>query len=447
MRFEQVPVQAHSLSPQLVLSAKLLQMGAQELRDYAAQEALENPVLELTEPPAGGPAAPAAQELSWLDSCDRQDIYYLRQDSEDGHRDLLAGQGQVLDEEAELDRYILSQFLGMDLGPQVGQAIRFLIRSLDEDGFLDEELDALTARSGLPRWAMDRALIELQAAEPAGVGARDLAECLCLQLQRRSGDHSLAAAIVKDHLEDLAKGRCRQIAKALGADLGQVRAACDLIRSLDPHPATGFASHQALPYLIPDVTVAPQGDHFELSLNTAAIPRLSLDPYYLRLLQETTDPEVRAYLSERAERAKAVVKGISRRHDTLLRCTRSMVERQISFFRQGPGHLVPLTMEQTAAELGLHVSTVSRAVKDKYFQCQWGVYPLNYLFSRSLSAPEVSTESAKVLLQALIAQEDTPLSDQKLCEEMARQGCPISRRTVAKYREALGIPGAAARKR
>lgn len=443
MELELGQKQAQTLAPQMIQSASILQMGVQELREFVEQALLENPVLELAEEEA--PPAPAPTELTWLERSDRQNVTYHLQDREDAHRDPLANLGRFLDEDEELSRYVLSQFLGTDLEPQVMAGVRFLVEQLDENGWLTEDLDTLAERSGLPRPVMDRALIELQAAEPAGVGARDLPQCLRLQIDRWAGDHRLANAIVDGYLPQLARGGYRQIARALGAEEADVRNACDFVRTLNPRPATGFAAQGSLPYLIPDVEVACLADHFELSLNASPIPHLALSAYYLDLLDTTEDPDVRAYLAQRTEEARWVLEGVRRRGQTLLRCVQWLVERQEGFFRRGPGHLLPLSMEQAAQALGLHVSTVSRAVRDKYFQCPWGVYPLSYLFSRSLGPREVSAEAARALLRRLIQEEAAPRSDRELQEELARLGCSISRRTVAKYREELGIPPASAR--
>lgn len=445
MQLEQQQSQKQTLSPQQIQSTKILQMGIQELREYIDQESLENPLLEFPDQPGEDLSdAPLREQVEWRESDDPQNALYHRQDSEGS--DPLAHVGRWEDDEQDLGRYILSQFLGTELEPQVLEGIRFLIEQLDDRGWLEEDTDALFARSGLPRQVMERALLELQAADPAGVGARDLAECLCLQIQRWAGDHRLSEVIVRGHLDALAKGRYRYLAQELGADEDSVRAACAFVQTLDPHPAMGFSARQSLPYIIPDVTVTSLPGHLELTLNPTAIPRLRLNQDYLQMLQTTQDEQVRSYLTDRSARAKELIRNIEQRGHTLLRCLQFMAGHQEAFFRSGPGHLAPLTMEQTAEALSLSTSTVSRAVRDKYFQCQWGVYPLSFLFSRSFGGSDASSEQAKVLLRRLVDGETRPLSDQKLSEALGQQGIAISRRTVAKYREELGIPSAAQRK-
>ena len=448
MELIQSQKQAQILSPQVIQSMKILQMGVQDLREYITNAVQENPVLEF--PESGDTPVPRddlTRKLEWLEANDRQNSYYHRQDTEEENTDPLANVGCFVNDEEDLRWYVLSQFMGTDLEPEVMGGVEFLVDRLDQNGWLDEDLAALARAAGLSDHVMYRALTELQAAEPAGVGARNLSECLRLQLERRAGDHRLAMAIANSYLDELARGHYGYIGRALGASEKAVREACDLIRTLNPRPGTGFALRENLAYITPDLIVSSFPDHFEISSNDTAIPHLKLSWHYRQLLQQTGDQEVRDYLTEKANQAKWVIKSIDQRRSTLLQCARFVVERQEAFFRSGPGHLIPLTMGEAADSLGVHESTVSRTVRDKYLQCDWGVYPLSYFFSRSLGREGTSADRAKALLKRLVAQEDRPLSDQKLCEEMAAQGCPISRRTVAKYREELGIPNASGRKK
>lgn len=439
--------QSVALLPQMIQSMSILQMGIQELREYTEEILQENPTLEF--PEAAEPAAPyadAVRRLEWLEANDCQNAYYHRQDEE--RDDGLANLGRYSDEENDLSWYILSQFMMGDfLEPEVLKAIEFLVERLDANGFLDGDAAFLARSARMEQGVMERAIIELQSADPAGVGARDLAECLRLQLERRSGDHRLAVAIVEGYLDELARGRYNQIARSLNASKEEVWTACDLIRTLNPRPGTGFAAQENLAYIIPDLEVVVKPDGMEISLNDTAVPRLVISDYYRKLLRETKDPDVQKYLTQKLGQAKWVIQGIDQRRSTLLRCAQYLAQRQEEFFRLGRGHLRPLTMRQVAQALDIHESTVSRTVKNKYLRCPQGVYPLGYFFTGSLGETASTQESAKVLLQRLIREEGKPLSDQKLCEEMARQGCPISRRTVAKYREELHIPSAADRRR
>ena len=444
--------QTQTLSPQMVQSMEILQMGSQELLEYIEEAVQENPVLETDQ--AHGQADEfnlLRRKLEWLESTDTQNRYYHQQDN-DSDTDPLANYGGVEDGEENLYFYILSQLQVLELPADLMGAARYLVESLNGNGYLDEPLSDLARELGVGEDLMERALVVVQSLEPAGVAARSLSECLCLQLQRHREDTSLAQKIALGQLDALSKSRYNLIAKELDASLEEVRAACDLIRTLNPKPGTGFAAREHLTYINPDIFVVSFHDHFELLTNDYFFPRLQLSGYYKDLMGETEDQEVKEYLTDKVRQAKWVVRSIEQRRSTLMSCAECILDVQEAFFRKGPGHLVPMGLADVAARLGVHESTVSRAIKDKYIQCSQGVYPLSYFFSRGLGGAQgdagATPDAAKALLKKLVGEEDKkkPLSDQKLCVMMAERGCQLSRRTVAKYRDELGIPSTAGRK-
>lgn len=445
--------QTQTLSPQMVQSMKILQMGSQELLEYIEDTLQENPVLEADQAyDQTDRTSDLQRKLEWLESTDAQNRYYHLQDRED-EVDPLAVYGGADAGEENLYFYVLSQLQVLDLPDPLGEAARFLVESLNSNGYLDEPLADLARDFGADEALMERALAVVQALEPAGIAARSLGECLCLQLQRRrEEDTALAQKIALGQLDALSKGHYAQIAKALDASPAQVRSACDLIRTLNPKPGTGFAARENLTYINPDLFVVSFHDHFELLSNDYFFPTLRLSSYYTHLMGDTEDAEVREYLTDKVRQAKWVVHSIEQRRSTLLSCAQCILEVQETFFRKGPGHLVPMGLADVAARLGVHESTVSRAIKDKYIQCSQGVYPLSYFFSRSLGGGSgqegASPDAAKALLKKLVAEEDKrkPLSDQTLCAMMAERGCRLSRRTVAKYRDELDIPATSRRR-
>ena len=445
--------QTQTLSPQMMQSMEILQMGSQELLEYIEEAVQENPVLEPQENyDKQDEFSVLRRKLEWLESTDPQNRYYHQQDTEE-EDDPLKNYGTVGDEDENLYYYVLSQLKVLDLAPEVMAAGVFLVESLNQNGWLDEPLEDLAADLGCPVEVMEQALSAVQSLEPAGVGARSLAECLKLQLVRRTPVDQLAVRIVEDHLDALSKNRYGLIARELKATQDEVRASCDRIRALNPRPGTGFAARENLTYINPDIIVVSFPDHFELLSNDYFFPTLHISGYYSKLMKESDDAQVRDYLTDKMRQAKWMVKAIEQRRSTLMACAECILERQEPFFRRGPGHLVPLSLADVAGHIGVHESTVSRAVKDKYIQCSMGVYPLSYFFSRGLGSAAggdeaASPDAAKALLKKLIAGEDKkkPLSDQKLCQLMAEQGCPLSRRTVAKYRDELHIPSTTGRK-
>lgn len=440
--------QGQTLSPRMLQSMEILQMGSQELLEYIQETAQENPVLDLESMAGSDSFELMRRKVEWLESTDVQNQAYYHQDKGED-TDPLANYGGVETGEENLYRYVLSQLQGLKVDPALMEAAEFIVESLNQSGWLDEDVPELAAALPCSEERMAAALELVQSLEPAGVGARGLSECLRLQLVRR-GEEGAVLHIVEEHLDALAKNQYGLIARALDITQQEAREAGERIRALDPRPGTGFAARENLAYITPDVILVTFPDHFELLTNDYFFPTLRLSGYYQDLMKGSDDSEVREYLSGKLSQAKWVVRSIEQRRSTLISCARAISRRQEDFFRLGPGHLRPMTLADVAGDLGVHESTVSRAVRDKYLQCSMGVYPLSYFFSRSLGTEgeAASPDGAKALLKRLIAKEDKsrPLSDQKLSEHMAREGYELARRTVAKYRDELGIPGASGRK-
>lgn len=409
--------QEQRLSTQAMLSLGILQMGAQELQEYLERAVLENPTLEFPEP-----------GTQW----DRP-TYAASQPEPAGERV----------DEVSLRQELRSQIHFSSLPPEIARETAWIIDALDRDGYL-----RLPETAGAPNAAQRSALALVQSLEPAGVGARSLAECLLIQLRRAGGD-ALAETIVREHLEDMARSHYHRIAQATGAGRDAVERACSAIRALDPRPGAAYDS-AAADHVRADVHVipGPDGPHAELSEHS--VPRLLLRSDYAALRRRTDDAEVAAYLDDQLVRARVLVDALAQRRGTMQRCAALLVERQSEFFLRGPAGLRPFTMAEAADALGVHESTVSRLVKNKFLQCVWGVYPLSHFFSRAVGAPEEKTtaEAAKAQLRELIACEDgdKPYSDEALSALLRARGISISRRTAAKYRQSLGIPSAPGRR-
>ncbi len=445
--------QVQQLNQHLMLSASLLQMNAMELEEYLQELSQENPVVELenrsrSESPVEND--PLVNKLRWLESNDTQNSYYTR--VEDEELDPLSRVGSAGGLEETLPQFLNRQLERMDLDEDTRLAVRFLAECLDEDGYLRNSPEQVSADCGIAPELLRRSLALLQTLEPAGVGAADLSQCLRLQLERIS-ERGLALDIVLDHLEDLARNRYHNIAVKLNTTVSAVLDAQRLIRQLEPRPGAVFQQEDQVSYIFPDVFVEEKDGALQIRLCTADAAPFRISPYYQKLLAESREPEVRTYLTDKLYQAKNILRAIERRQSTLLRCTQLIVSYQEDFFRCGPSCLYQLRMTDAAQELELHVSTISRVARGKYLQCRWGVFPLSYFFSRGAAAPPcgdaaVGKEGAYILLRRLIDEEDkrAPLSDQKLSEAMEQLGCPISRRTVAKYREALNIPGTSGRR-
>lgn len=445
---ELIQKQTHQMDQRLIQRLEVLQMSAAELRDYLQELSQENPVVDLNEPDA--PTDPELadrqlQRLRWLADTDHQNQYYQALGEYENDPIARIGVGGGLEE--TLPQFIDRQLDRLPLDGGTVRAVRFLASCLDWDGYLRLPLDELARSSGMPSELLEHGLKVLRTLEPAGIGAESLSQCLELQLQR-AGVEGPALAIVRDHLESLARCRYRAIADCLKVPLEEVLLAQKAIRDLDPRPGAVFERQEQTPYVYPDVFVEEQDGHFVVRVGRGERPAFQINGYYRELLANSRQPEVREYLHKKVQAAQDILQAISQREDTLRRCAQVIVDQQEAFFRMGEQALRPLRMADVADMVGVHESTVSRAVREKYLQCHWGVYPLSWFFSRKAAGEDVGGAAARVMLRELIDGEDKrrPLSDQKLCEEMARLGCPISRRTVAKYRDELNIPGTSGRR-
>lgn len=435
--------QTQKMSPQRIQSITILQMGTQELQAHVEQLLLENPVLELESSEYKSERSKLLHKVEWLMLNDRQNRWYHREDAND-----LSDYIAASDEENLYD-HLRSQINFDRLRPQLQLAVDCVLAGLNGNGYLDETTAELSSRCGQSELIVQQAEQLVQGLEPAGIAARSLSECLALQLKRKN-EFGLPLTIAQNYLEDMAQSHYAQIAKKTGATREEIQEACGQIRALDPRPGSHFTPREAPGYIIPDLLVTEESGHLSVTLGDDFLPVLKVSSYYQQLMQSTPESEVQAYLEDKIQQATAMVKNIEQRKNTLLSCAKIIVAKQEEFFRLGPGHLQPLTLSDVAKEINVHESTVSRAIKSKYLQCARGTFPLSHFFSRSLQSGkgDVSAEQAKAAIQALVNQEDKklPLSDQKICTLLAGQRIFLSRRTVAKYRDELGIKSTSGRK-
>ena len=477
--------QKQIISQQMIQTLKVLEMNVTELEAYLTRLSAENPVVELepseyrkeTEDLALARQAEFERKLEWLSSADRQNRTYYADDAPDQGLNAVqdpASSGETLAEHLHT-QLLLKEYTARDF-----RILDFMARSLDSRGYFTEPLAIVTEHFSVTEDEAESLLRKLQELEPAGVGARDLKECLLLQLRRHSGDlifhfskdgtssaltaeellesakmTELAEQLVLHHLEDIARNHIDLIARKRGTTVPAVEAACSLIRRLNPKPGNAFSDGRALPYVRPDVIVIRREDapDFDVLVNDYQCPRLSVNSFYEALAQETDDPEAKKYLREKLAQIAQAKADLANRSSTLSRVAGLLVRLQSSFFLRGPGFRSPMVLSDLAGPLSLHESTVSRALKDKYLQCSWGVFPMNYFLNAAAvrkSAEEDGTGTDQVYraLREVIDAEDKrkPLSDEKICAALADRGIQIARRTVNKYRKELGIPDKSGRK-
>lgn len=435
--------QIQKLSSEMIQSMEILQMGMMELHEYVEEQLLENPVLEREERYEREEGSALLRKMEWLTSGGRSRGAAYSGEYRDAAENMAAPCGETLYD------HLNAQVPWNELSPAVRRGVECVLTGLNDNGWLEETVQELARRGGIDPDAVAAAESIVQGLEPAGVGARTLTQCLELQLAR-AGETGLALTIVREHLEDLAKDHYNRIARATGASREAIQQACRRIRTLDPRPGAPFAHAEPTAYVVPDILVCEEDGRLLVSDAGSLMPELRISACYMKLMRDSEDAAVREYLTQKMQQAEWVLKGIGRRRDTMLRCAQCIVARQEDFFRRGREFLRPMLLAEVAAEIGVHESTVSRAVRNKYVQCAWGLFPLSGLFSRPVGAAreDVSAEQVKSRLRELLEKEDRrrPLSDQKLCDALAAQGMTLARRTVAKYRDEMGYPSAPGRR-
>ncbi|MGE5561459.1 MAG: RNA polymerase factor sigma-54 [Chloroflexota bacterium] len=428
------------ITPELKQAIAVLQLPLAELEDYVAAEALENPMLELKADSEPAPQLEESAEPEWLEYFqDSSDLGYLRRPDEEARAvEDFTSRAPTLAEHLTVQLQLSS---GDD---RLRRVCSFLIDSLDANGYLTISTADAAATLRQPERTVSRALALLQTFDPPGVGARSLAECLRLQMRARGIDNPLVGQIVDAHLPDLGAGRLAKIASALGTDLAAVKAAADIIRSLDPKPGRSFSTGDDPRYIRPDALIERVGDKFVVIINDSVSPRLRISSYYRQLLRRGGDREAQQYLQTKLHAALWLMRNLEQRRLTLYRIVEAIARFQRSFLALGIRHLHSLTLRDVADSIGVHESTVSRAAANKYVQTPQGCYPLRFFFSSGVGekvGESYSSASVTQIIRDLIAGEDArrPLSDEQLTRLLAERGIPIARRTVAKYREEAGI--------
>ena len=428
------------LTPQILQSLKMLQMTTQELNDYLDRLSLENPVMEREEDAAS--LDELSRRLHWLSEGGIPETRG-RIVSPDEQPDLI---GHLEDRHAargdDLPAFLKDQLSAKKL-PEALQAVcAYMAELVDPNGYLEEEdLDHLR-QLGVPDTAMTAALDVLQSLEPAGVAARSLSECLCLQLARLPGDHALAEEIVRNYLPEMEKKRFDRIAQKTGHSREEAEAAAALIRTLKPRPGEGFDGGEETVYLYPDFLILEEEGQLNAVLCSDYTARLHLNPDYLQMLRSDPEPEVKQYLGEKFRQARWVMNCMERRKDTLGRCIDWILSRQEDFFRGTAETPLPCQLGEMADALNVNISTVSRAIRGKYLQCRRGLFPLRGFFRRTAGENALSEIQIKRRIAELIRQEEKPFTDEALRQKLAEEGIVLARRTVAKYRAGLGIPAA-----
>lgn len=442
------------MTPQLRQAITLLQLPVLELSEYLDQQYLENPMLELDDGADGAQEIEPAEEEKAFD-IDWEQYFQDRGDvGEPINRE--ANQKGTFEQftasATSLQQRLSMQLSMLTLPRGVARIAYYIINTLDDNGYLTQPCSEISAHLQVTEPEVLIALGVVQNLEPAGIGARDLRECLLLQLKNRNNVPPYAWEIVCRYLDLVAKGRIPILAEKLNADFADIQKAVDYIRSLEPKPGQTLGEETKPAYIFPDITVMDVNGEWIIMVNDSYPFRLRVSPMYHHLLQAAETEDIKKFLQEKFNSALWLLKSLEQRRSTLHRITEFILDYQQAFFKQGVKHLRPLRLKDVAEVLGVHESTVSRAVNGKYIQTPRGLFELRYFFSVNLETDDgdgASSTGVKKILEELVAGEDrrSPLTDQQLSQCLQERGVKISRRTVAKYREELNIPSSTLRKR
>ncbi|EUJ25868.1 RNA polymerase factor sigma-54 [Listeria floridensis FSL S10-1187] len=426
-----------AMTQQLSQSIAMLQFTAADLTTFLEEKALENPLIEVTS------GDDVATDYS----------YKKRKNNGEGNSDWL---DQVAGKSETLSDHLRDQTLLLKLSDTERRIVLYLIESLDSAGYLTADTKAVSETLDVSESAVLDGLSALQGLEPAGVAARNLQECILLQIERSSDAPYIAYDVIAEHFDGFVDKKWKKIAAEFGVELSDIQAVFDYVRTLKPKPGAEFES-ETVQYIVPDLILTQAGNEFIVSVAKRFLPQIRFEDSYYQQLKDAGEKDVSEFLKEKAGEYDWLVKGMEQREDTIQRVGKAIIEHQKAHFIDPKNPLAPLTLKEIAEELGVHESTVSRAVNGKYLETTSGVFELKSFFSSGLQmkkdspddSGDISSTSIKEWISEYIDNEDKkkPLSDQKIVEMLLENGVEISRRAVAKYRTELLIPSSSKRKR
>lgn len=423
-----------TMTQELSQAIALLQYSAQELTDFLENKALENPLMQIEQV--------NVRPMNPLIDRNRRKYQKAEKDWMD----------QIAAKPFSVEEQLISQLNIKKLPEEQLKVIRRLIQNLDENGYFTGDLKEIAGKLKVSEELVEDCLVIIQTLEPAGIGARDLQECLLIQVEYELPNNELAKKIISDHFVHFAEKKWKQIAKELQVSLKEIQDVFDCIQLLNPKPGAILGREEAH-YIIPDVIVEQTAEGLTVRMFDDPVPKISFNDQYYKKFKDQ-DQQVSKYLQDKVQDYQWILKSIEQRKETLTRVVAKIVEKQPAFFQKGPQGLLPMTMKEIAVELDVHESTVSRAVREKYVQTPVGTFTLKSFFTSTIqtTSEDEATSSSQVknAISQLVAEEDKakPLSDQEIVDRLkASEGIVVSRRTIAKYRDQLGIPSSSKRKR
>lgn len=461
------------ITPQLQQAIKLLQMSRMELESAVRSELEENPILDEAEVlkeedlqrtkeaaadvgEAGGEAEQAAAQ-----DPQKQDEFewesYLEAASKppresSGGSEEIMNYENIISTTETLHEHLAWQVKMNGFSEDEERIADMIFNFIDDEGYLKTPLQQISDEEKIPMEDLEDVLSLIQEFDPAGVGARDLRECLLIQAKHLQEDTHDLVFMINNHLKDLEKKNFEAIAKAMNKDVREIAEMSQIIYEMDPKPGRAYAANDTQ-YVTPDVYVYKVGDDYVVSLNEDGMPRLKISNFYKNMLKGgSASKKEQEYIQDKVKSAVWLIKSIHQRNRTIYKVTEAIVRHQREFFEKGGAHLKPMVLRDIANDIGMHESTVSRVTTSKYVHTPQGIYELKYFFNSGINSSDgdsMASESVKLRIKDLVGKEDpkNPLSDQKLAELLAKEGIQIARRTVAKYREMLKVLPSSQRKK
>jgi RNA polymerase sigma-54 factor len=454
------------MTPELRQAIQILQFNNVELMEFIYKQLEVNPFLESADnrnqESASGDdrdndnnyeKSDSKDEIDWKEITERYDDLSYKAYERNVDSDEKQSFESYTSKKMSLKDHLMVQ-LGVSVKTNKEKRIgEFIIESLDNKGYLGCSVQDISLLLNEDVVEVERVLRLIQTFDPVGVGARNLSECLMIQLKEKGIQDKNAYIIAESYLEDIATNKVQKIAKDLKISVTRVQSICDIIKMLEPKPSRGFiVDSDNIRYIVPDVTIEKINDEYIIIVNDNNLPTLTISNYYKSMISNLDDKEANKFLTDKLNSSMWLIKSIEQRRMTLYKVTESILKFQRKFFDEGKTALKPLVLKDVADDVGVHESTVSRATNGKYVQTPRGLFELKYFFASSISEADgdgISSTSVKTQIQKLINDENPqkPLSDQKIAEMLSNEGINISRRTVAKYRDEMRIPSSSMRRR
>lgn len=436
-------------------SIKLLQMSLHDLREYIDNEYSENPILEINE------QSSQSEEIQNNDLIDKYNAEKIAEEMDyDSYKDKAersysnedVSPFNFIEEKKSLKEYLYEQLLESDEEQYTIMIAKYIIESLDGRGYLEISMEELATELRISTDDVEKGLKLVQSLEPYGIGARNIKECLIIQSINLNILDDNIERIILDHLEEVAENKYELIGKALKISPREAQRYGDIIKKLEPKPSRGFYTGEEVSYIIPDAEIKNIDGEFFIIMNEGVLPKLIINKTYRDVLKNGKDTEINSYVKEKINKAMFLIKAIDDRKNTLYKVLECLIDKQKEFFERGYSYIKPLTLREVSSELDVHDSTISRTIKDKYILTSYGTIKIKDLFPSGITnntLEDLSTVKIKNEIKKIIQEENKskPLSDQSISLILKENNIKISRRTVAKYREELGIKSSSMRKR